>query len=223
MTSPENILVAHPRPKHNGTKTLFENPLLERLTRTHIAVPVTVFVLYSAGLFAWSVIETAQPVENVAGMFIAGLLSFTLFEYLMHRYLYHMAPSTQKKAELQYKFHGIHHEYPKDKTRLALPPWITVMIYTLILWGLHSVFGDIFLGYFSGFLMGYAMYLLVHYSVHAFAPPKNAFKMLWVNHAVHHYKDDNIAFGVSSPLWDYVFGTMPPKHESASHPRKVAA
>jgi sterol desaturase/sphingolipid hydroxylase (fatty acid hydroxylase superfamily) len=31
---------------------------------------------------------------------------------------------------------------------------------------------------------------------------------LWVNHSVHHYKDGEIVFGVSSPLWDYIYGTM---------------
>ncbi|MGB3618930.1 MAG: sterol desaturase family protein, partial [Catalinimonas sp.] len=32
---------------------------------------------------------------------------------------------------------------------------------------------------------------------------------LWVHHSIHHFKDDERAFGVSSPLWDWVFGTMP--------------
>ncbi len=213
MTSSEhihaNILSTHARPKHTGTKVLFENPILERLTRTHIAVPVTVFMLYSAGLFAWSILETSLHPVQVSGLFLAGLLSFTLFEYVAHRFLYHMHGHSEDKDSVQYKLHGIHHEYPKDRTRLALPPWITVAVFTLILWGLHSVFGDGFLALFSGFLMGYALYLLVHYSVHAFAPPKNVFKVLWVNHALHHYKDEHSAFGVSSPLWDYVFGTLP--------------
>jgi sterol desaturase/sphingolipid hydroxylase (fatty acid hydroxylase superfamily) len=44
--------------------------------------------------------------------------------------------------------------------------------------------------------------------VHAYPAPKNFFKVLWINHAVHHYKDGEVVFGVSSPLWDYIFGTM---------------
>jgi sterol desaturase/sphingolipid hydroxylase (fatty acid hydroxylase superfamily) len=44
--------------------------------------------------------------------------------------------------------------------------------------------------------------------VHAFQPPKNFFKVLWVNHSIHHYKDGEVVFGVSSPLWDYIYGTM---------------
>ncbi len=60
----------------------------------------------------------------------------------------------------------------------------------------------------EGFLVGYASHLAVHYLVHAYPPPKNFFKALWVNHSVHHYKDGEVVFGVSSPLWDYIYGTM---------------
>ena len=50
-----------------------------------------------------------------------------------------------------------------------------------------------------------------HYSVHAFPPPKNILKHLWINHALHHYQQSNAAYGVSSPLWDLFFKTMPEK------------
>jgi sterol desaturase/sphingolipid hydroxylase (fatty acid hydroxylase superfamily) len=60
------------------------------------------------------------------------------------------------------------------------------------------------------FIMGYASYLVIHYIIHAYAPPKRGpFKILWINHAFHHYKDESVAFGVSSSLWDFVFGTLP--------------
>ena len=71
--------------------------------------------------------------------------------------------------------------------------------------------GDFVFAFLPGFLVGYASYLFVHYIVHAYAPPKNFFKALWVNHSIHHYKDNTVVFGVSSPLWDYVFRTMPKK------------
>jgi len=51
----------------------------------------------------------------------------------------------------------------------------------------------------------------MHYIQHIFKAPKGFFKSWWANHAVHHYKDQTKAYGVSSPLWDYVFGTMPVK------------
>jgi sterol desaturase/sphingolipid hydroxylase (fatty acid hydroxylase superfamily) len=71
------------------------------------------------------------------------------------------------------------------------------------------IFGEYGFPMVGGFLTGYATYLCVHYSVHAFRPPRNFLRKLWINHSMHHYKDQNTVFGVSSPLWDYVFRTMP--------------
>ncbi|MDE0470592.1 MAG: sterol desaturase family protein, partial [Ekhidna sp.] len=71
--------------------------------------------------------------------------------------------------------------------------------------------GNLVFGFLPGFLIGYASYLWVHYMVHAFQPPKNFWRTLWVHHGIHHYKQPHRAFGVSSPLWDLIFRTMPKK------------
>ena len=203
--------IAHPRPKHKGSKQLFENPWLERLTRTHIAIPVCIFFLYSGCLLAYCVWSTPLTVGLVLPLFISGLLIFTLAEYWVHRSVYHIKAHTERMAIFQYKVHGVHHEFPKDKDRLAMPPWLSVIIGTTLLWAFQGLWGHYGLALLSGFMLGYALYLLMHYSTHAFSPPKNAFKVIWENHAIHHYKDTNLAFGVSSPIWDYVFGTAPKK------------
>ena len=76
---------------------------------------------------------------------------------------------------------------------------------------------DFVFAFLPGFIVGYASYLSVHYMVHAYPPPKNFFKALWVNHGVHHYKDGEVVFGVSSPLWDYIYGTMKLKESGSSN------
>jgi sterol desaturase/sphingolipid hydroxylase (fatty acid hydroxylase superfamily) len=55
-------------------------------------------------------------------LFITGMISYTLIEYLMHRYIYHIRPYTEAFEKFSYKVHGVHHEYPKDKKRLVMPP-----------------------------------------------------------------------------------------------------
>ena len=35
-------------------------------------------------------------------------------------------------------------------------------------------------------------------------------KYLKEYHLRHHYNDEHTAYGVSNPLWDYVFSTVPP-------------
>lgn len=196
------------KPQNKGTKQLFKNPILEKLTRTHISVPLIIFFLYSGGLLYWSVTHTNLSVWTTVGMFFLGMISFTWVEYNVHRYFFHMEPSTERKAKIQYTMHGVHHEFPKDKDRLAMPPVLSITVATILLLVFRLILGDLVFSFLPGFLVGYAGYLAVHYMVHAFQPPKNFLKSLWINHGTHHYKNGEVVFGVSSPLWDYIYGTM---------------
>ncbi|HLT06851.1 MAG TPA: sterol desaturase family protein [Cyclobacteriaceae bacterium] len=199
------------KPDNHGSAHMFKNPVLERLSRTHIAIPITLFLAVGAYSLYHGITTT-----EIAGwlgfvLLLAGFLSFTFVEYMMHRYLYHMLPTNKIKDKVQYTIHGVHHDYPKDKDRLAMPPFISGL-YAVILYYLFTfLMGEYAFYFLPGFLIGYALYLGVHYIVHAYQPPKNFLKVLWVNHAIHHYKDPDVAFGVSVPIWDYVFGTAPKK------------
>jgi sterol desaturase/sphingolipid hydroxylase (fatty acid hydroxylase superfamily) len=195
-------------PKNKGTKQLFRNPILERLTRTHISVPLTIFGLYAAGLLYWSITHTSLSAGVTVLMFILGAISFTWLEYMVHRYVFHMKTFTALREKIQYTIHGVHHEFPKDKERLAMPPLVSITVSTLLLLFFRLILGDLAFAFFPGFMVAYAAYLAVHYMVHAFPPPNNIFKVLWVNHSIHHYKDGDGVYGVSSPLWDYIYGTM---------------
>lgn len=195
-------------PKNKGSQKLFQNPVLEKLSRTHISVPLAIFAIYSGALLGWSVTHTTLSAGKTIGLFLSGLISFTWVEYMVHRYVFHMKTYTAVRAKLQYTIHGVHHEYPKDKDRLAMPPLLSVTIATVLLLLFRLVMGDLVFAFLPGFIVGYAAYLAIHYMVHAFAPPKNFFRILWINHGTHHYKNGETIFGVSSPLWDYIYGTM---------------
>ncbi|GAB3538713.1 sterol desaturase family protein [Pontibacter brevis] len=197
------------RPNHKGRAQIFENPFLERLTRTHIALPISIFVIFAIGLIYYGITYSFINVIEAVGLFFAGWLLFSLLEYAAHRFIFHMETDTPTKARIQYTFHGNHHEYPKDKERLAMPPIVSVFVSSLLFFVFKLIFGQFVFGVLAGLLFGYAMYLFVHYAVHAYAPPKNFLKTLWVHHSIHHYKDPSVAYGVSSPLWDYILGTMP--------------
>ena len=197
------------KPKNEGTAKLFDNPLLEKLTRTHISVPLT--ILNGAALFVlyWGLAEKGLLVWQIILLFIGGFLAFTLLEYIIHRHVFHMLPDTKIKADIQYKVHGVHHDFPKDKDRLAMPPLVSAVLSFLFFLFFRFLMGDYAYGFLPGFLFGYTSYLFVHYIVHAWQPPNNIFRELWIHHGIHHYKDHERAYGVSSPLWDFVFRTMP--------------
>ena len=202
------------RPKHKGSAQLFKNPLLERLSRTHIALPVAIFAATALLSLYYGLTHGFLSGLSALGLFLLGLLAFSLAEYAVHRYLYHLPATTPTRAKIQYTMHGVHHEYPKDKTRLAMPPIVTVFVSSLLFFVFRLVFGTWAFGILAGFTFGYAMYLFVHYAIHAYAPPKNFLKVWWTHHAQHHYRQDEVAFGVSSTLWDHLIGTMPGRENS---------
>ena len=198
------------RPDNFGSAQIFSNPVLERISRTHISVPITLFLAISSVSLYFG-LNTTIPLWLGFAVLFAGIFVFTFVEYLMHRHFFHMEPDTPIKDKLQHGIHGVHHDYPKDKDRLAMPPFVSAAYAAILYLMFTLLMGDFALYFLPGFLLGYAGYLGVHYLVHVSNPPKNFFKVLWVNHAIHHYKNPDTAFGVSSPLWDYLLGTLPKK------------
>lgn len=212
MSSPSLVV-----PLKNSTFTTLPSASLASAVRFRLAgavkLLISIFIIIAIGLLTYGFKHGFINVLSAIGLFLLGWFIFTFLEYMAHRYLFHMDTDTEIKKNIQYTFHGNHHEYPKDKDRLAMPPIMSLFIASLFFFVFKLIFGTFVFGIVSGLLFGYAIYLFVHYAVHAYAPPKNFLKTLWIHHSIHHYKDDDRAFGVSSPLWDWVFGTMPERHK----------
>lgn len=198
--------MAHTAPAENR---VFKNPVLESLTHTHIAWPLSIFYGLAVFLLGYTIYQGILGPGAGLLIFLGGFLTFTLVEYLIHRYTFHMEVDTPQRERLQYVLHGAHHDFPKDKTRLAMPPIVSIALATAFFAIYRLLLGDIGIPFTAGFVAGYASYLCVHYSVHAFPPPKNFLRHLWIHHALHHYQQPHSAYGVSSPLWDIVFRTLP--------------
>ena len=199
------------RPDNYGSAQIFSNPVLERISRTHISIPITLFLGISSVSLYYGVTATSIPFGFGLAVAVLGIIAFTFVEYMMHKHFFHMEPDTPIKDKLQYGIHGVHHDYPRDKDRLAMPPFVSAAYSAILYLVFTLLMGDFALYFLPGFLIGYSGYLGVHYVVHVYNPPKNFLKVLWVNHAIHHYKNPDSAFGVSSPLWDYLLGTLPKK------------
>lgn len=201
---------------NKGQAKIFENLFLERLTRTRpwviyaMYIPLVFFLVFY-GYFKWG-----YPAGTILVLFLTAMLSWTLVEYLTHRFLFHFEAKTAIGKRLVYIFHENHHEYPRDKSRLFMPPVPSILIagtcllfFSLISWLISGDpgYGMIFL---SGFISGYLIYVSLHFAIHAYAPPKYL-KALWRHHHLHHYKYPDKAFGVSSVFWDVLFHTSPSK------------
>jgi sterol desaturase/sphingolipid hydroxylase (fatty acid hydroxylase superfamily) len=196
---------------------LFKSDFLEFFTHIHpgvvllLFVPVVLFSLYQGivGLGA------AAGLGIVAVAYGVGFLVWTLTEYVMHRYVFHYEPTQPVLKWVWYLIHGVHHEQPQCKTRLVMPPILSIPL-ALFFYGLfHVVIGTALRApawtapAFAGFVTGYLAYDMLHYAEHHLPMKWGVLKFLKRYHLLHHFKTPEDRFGVSSPLWDVVFGTLP--------------
>lgn len=194
---------------HNkGQARLFESQYLEGLTKTHplviwgMYIPIMSYMLYR------SVAKLNYGIGYGLLIFLAGMFCWTLFEYVMHRFIFHFIAESPRTQRIVYIIHGNHHEYPRDRERLFMPPVPSFIIASVIFTSMYLLMGTHVFMFFPGFILGYLMYGTMHYAIHAWNPPVKWMKPLWRNHHLHHYKNDHRGFGVSTTLWDRVFGTM---------------
>jgi 4-hydroxysphinganine ceramide fatty acyl 2-hydroxylase len=194
---------------NKGSGRLFNNFILERLSRTHFLLPV-VFYYFLAMVSAYYALKFLdQKWTDLMVLLPAGWIVFTLVEYLLHRFVFHFNPSNPSQEKLQYTIHGVHHEFPRDKDRLVMPPLVSMVLAVLFFYIFRLLFGNSGWLIFTGFVGGYSSYLVLHYAIHRYKPPFEFMKFLWRHHSLHHYHSTESAFGVSFPLWDWLFGTMP--------------
>ncbi len=197
-------------PKKEGSAQLFRSKYLDILTRTSplIIIPLDLFLIFI--LLYYGKVYRNIELWSSFHVFVLGLFSWTFIEYFMHRFAFHFESERKQIQKAVYAVHLIHHHYPKDKDRLFQPPLVNILLALVFFLLFFLIMGDWAFVYTPGIILGYVLYSSIHYSIHKFKPPFAWLKPIWRHHHLHHYRYDNKAFGVSSPFWDYIFGTLPP-------------
>ena len=194
---------------HNkGQARLFQNQYLEIFTKTHPLVIWGIYLPIIAGLLYYSSFTLGYASSRILLIFLGGMFFWTFFEYLMHRFVFHFIADSPRAQKFIYILHGNHHEYPRDRERLFMPPVPSLILSSAIFSTMYLLMGWNVAMFFPGFVLGYLMYGTMHYAIHAWNPPYKWMKPLWRNHHLHHYKNEHQGFGVSTTLWDHIFGTM---------------
>ena len=131
-------------------------------------------------------VMTPLGMISASELFIGGVVAWTLVEYLAHRFVLHGWAPTE---------HRMHHADPDE-------PVLTVF------WQIWASFALVYLitdgAFIAGALAGYAWYLFVHHCTHhavGFLPPS------LLKHHKNHHRFASRNYGVSTTLWDHVFGT----------------
>ncbi|HEY7292852.1 MAG TPA: sterol desaturase family protein [Vicinamibacterales bacterium] len=189
----------------DGHPQLFDRPSLELLTTAHpraVAGVYSTAALILVAMSVWSGISVAA----IAGRAAAGMAAWSLTEYLIHRYAFHFVPQSRLGVALAYLSHGVHHAYPRDPDRLVLPLVVSLPVGAVLL-ALTLAAGPRAYPLLAGFAVGYLAYDLIHYRIHAYEATSGVFKWLRLYHFQHHFAVPDRQFGVSTPIWDYVFRT----------------
>ena len=191
----------------NETVRMFEGGFMEFFSRVHPAIPLILYLPVIGYMLYVSLWQRQLSAIAVGALFLLGILLWTLLEYLIHRYIFHYEPKTRVGKQLHYIIHGVHHDYPNDARRLVMPPSISVPLAFLFYGVFLLIFGRLTPSVFAGLVFGYVCYDMLHYATHHFAMKRGLWLWLKQYHLRHHYKDDHVGYGISSPLWDYVFHT----------------
>jgi dihydroceramide fatty acyl 2-hydroxylase len=190
---------------------LFESGFLDFFSRVHPAIPALIFVPTTVAM-EWLGADRGLAAWQLALLSLGGVGLWTLTEYWLHRLIFHWEPDNVLGRRMHFIIHGIHHDHPNDKLRLVMPPAVSIPLAALFFFAFTLLFGTpAAYPLFGGFLAGYLFYDYTHYYVHHFVPKSALGKRLREQHMRHHFQDHRYGYGVSSPLWDVVFRTLPRK------------
>ena len=167
-------------------------------------------LIYAAGL-----LEPERPATDFLWLFPLGVFAWTLLEYGLHRFVFHVLLDFRNPAVSEFvnASHLSHHAAPRDPDKLLVRPGYGLAVSALLFGSAYLLSGSIFsaAGIMAGIWAGFLYYEAVHYRVHLTAAPSGFIARQRRAHFYHHFTNRKRCFGVTSPLWDYVFRTSLPK------------
>jgi sterol desaturase/sphingolipid hydroxylase (fatty acid hydroxylase superfamily) len=184
---------------------LFQTDLLEKLT---LISPQAFAVTWSLVLpiAVWAGWGAVGPLVGL-GLLAVGLVIWSLFEYAMHRYLFHLELDLPVAKWFVFLIHGNHHDHPNDSLRGLMPFSVSVPVLTMVVAGCTALLGLAGIWLFLGFFVGYLIYDITHYACHHLPMRGGLASALKRHHMRHHFIDDESNFAISAIFWDRVFGT----------------
>lgn len=132
---------------------------------------------------------------------VAGAALWTVIEYLLHRWvLHHWQPFK--------RLHDAHHLHPSEF--IGTPTWVSVGLFLALWAALAAAFAHtVAAGLIGGLMLGYLVYAIVHDVLHhRRVRPGSWLHRAKLRHARHHSPGARTDFGVTTRVWDVVFGTQ---------------
>jgi len=171
------------------------------------------FIFYTAvSLLMQSAVvrEGESSLMTFAGFFITGLLTWGLYEYAVHRWVLHREPKSEGFNLPGNLTHLRHHADPDSLQRLNVQLSESVpvcVVYYLLAWALTGSW-QAATHLYTGLIAGYFFYEYLDFQAHHGTSRGRLTRYFRKYHLQHHHYDATVRFGVTSPLFDYLFGTF---------------
>lgn len=187
---------------------LFQDERLERLTLISPRVFVVIWgIVLAVALWAsWGVASLPVSIALV----LLGVIVWTLFEYVMHRFIFHLNLKSELGKWLIFLMHGNHHVEPGDRYRNIMPPIVSVWLAGAVWLAFVMVLGPVGSLIFLGFAIGYVAYDSIHYACHQFPMRGPVLRQLRRHHIRHHYARREGNYAITAIFWDRLFRTEVP-------------
>jgi sterol desaturase/sphingolipid hydroxylase (fatty acid hydroxylase superfamily) len=164
-------------------------------------------VMVGFGLWSWYKGTLSGNLRPVC--IILGVLCWTLIEYVLHRFVLHLrlqANAVQRTIE---RLHLGHHREPRDEAKVTVPVYGSLPIAAALLgvFRLSASSWETAGLLMIGCMAGYLWYETVHFSIHCSRKRGRWLCRQRTNHFFHHFRDQGRCFGVTTPVWDWVYRT----------------
>src|SRR5438552_6415484 len=124
--------------RKNESVRMFKSDFMEFFSHVHPATPFVLYLPVVAWMIYAAFARSRLSILAVAALFVAGVLIWTLLEYIIHRWVFHYDPTTSLGKKLHFIVHGVHHDYPNDARRLVMPPAVSIPL-AVVFWLLFAV------------------------------------------------------------------------------------
>jgi sterol desaturase/sphingolipid hydroxylase (fatty acid hydroxylase superfamily) len=128
---------------------------------------------------------------------------------VLHRFVLHMRTHTPAMRRAVEQLHLGHHREPWDEAKIIVPLYGSMPIAAALLGLFRFLTGswEVAALLMIGCIGGYLSYETVHFHIHCHTTRGRWLRWQRRYHFFHHFKDQRRCFGVTTPLWDWVFGT----------------
>jgi sterol desaturase/sphingolipid hydroxylase (fatty acid hydroxylase superfamily) len=168
-----------------------------------------IFPLLSAGLLYATSRPNPSRVPASLWLVPIGIFIWTLLEYTLHRFAFHMRFHNHVLRSLLSASHTRHHAAPRNRDQILVQTRFALAVSAAIYGAFYFAMGAFdSAAVLTGIWLGFLYYEAVHYRAHISLADSPLLRRQRRAHFYHHFSNSAACFGVTSPLWDYVFGTF---------------